>query len=220
MAPAIRSIAVLPREDLSSQASQEYFADGLTDELITNLAKLNSVRVISRTSVMRYKMTRKPVHQIGRELSVDAVVEGAVVRSPEKVRISVRLVHVQGESHVWAESYERTADDIVLLQNAVARAIAEQIRGRLTSQERNRFTPTNRVDSAAYEAYLEGRYFWEKRQESALRKAVERFNRRLRGTRPTPGRMPVWPMPTSSWEAGRSTRCLPPRHSRKPMPPP
>ena len=177
--PQIRSLAVLPLEDLSGGASQEYFADGLTDELITNLAKLNSVRVISRTSVMRYKKTRKPVQQIGRELSVDAVVEGAIVRSPEKVRISVRLVHVPGDRHVWAESYERTADDIVLLQNEVARAIAEQIRGRLTAQEQSRFAAVGRVDPAAYEAYLEGRFFWEKRQEDQVRKAVDRFQRAI-----------------------------------------
>jgi tetratricopeptide (TPR) repeat protein len=128
---------------------------------------------------MQYRKTRKPVQQIARELNVDALVEGAIVRSPDTVRISVRLVHAPGDRPVWAESYERAAGDIILLQNEVARAVAEQLRGRLTPREARRFAATDRVNPAAYEAYLEGRYFWNKRQESALLKAVERFQQAI-----------------------------------------
>jgi TolB-like protein/DNA-binding winged helix-turn-helix (wHTH) protein len=131
----IRSIAVLPLDNLSGDASQDYFSDGMTDELITDLAKIKALRVISRTSVMRYKGTHTPLPEIARTLKVDAIVEGSVLRSGEQVRITAQLIQVPADKHLWAESYEGNLSDTLGLQNNVARAIAEQIRIEVTPQE-------------------------------------------------------------------------------------
>src|SRR5579862_4011124 len=133
--PAIRSLAVLPLENLSGEASQDYFADGMTDELITDLAQISALRVISRTSAMVYKGARKPLPQIARELNVDAVVEGTVLRSGDQVRITAQLIQAADDKHLWAESYEGNVRDTLALQNKVAGAIAEQIRINLNPQE-------------------------------------------------------------------------------------
>ncbi len=124
----IRSLAVLPLDNLSGDASQDYFADGMTDELITDLAQISALRVISRTSVMAYKHARKPLPEIARELNVDAVVEGTVLRSGDQVRITAQLIQAPADKHLWAQSYEGKLRDTLALQNKVARAIAEQIR--------------------------------------------------------------------------------------------
>jgi len=174
-APKIRSLAVLPLENLSGDAGQEYFTDGMTDELITHLAQIRALRVISRTSVMTYKSARKPLAEIARELNVEAVVEGSVLRSGERVRITAQLIQVPADKHVWAQSYEGNVRDTLTLQNRVARDIAEQIRFTLNRQERAALETSKTVNPEAYEAYLKGRFFWNKRTGDGLRKAIEYF---------------------------------------------
>jgi TolB-like protein/DNA-binding winged helix-turn-helix (wHTH) protein/Flp pilus assembly protein TadD len=158
-APRLRSIAVLPLENLSGDPSQEYFADGMTEELITDLAKVGALRVISRTSVMRYKGTNKGLPEIARELNVDGIVEGSVMRSGNRVRITAQLLHAPTDRHLWAEAYERDLGDVLRLQNEVAQAIAQQVRAQLTPQQQARFRSAGSVNPDAYEAYLRGRYY-------------------------------------------------------------
>jgi TolB-like protein/DNA-binding winged helix-turn-helix (wHTH) protein/Tfp pilus assembly protein PilF len=175
----IRSIAVLPLDNLSGDASQDYFSDGMTDELITDLAKIKALRVISRTSVMRYKGTHTPLPEIARTLNVDAIVEGSVLRSGEQVRITAQLIKVPADKHLWAESYEGNLSDTLALQNEVARAVAEQIQIEVTSQERAELKSVKKIDPDAYEDYLKGRYFWNKRTADGLKKAVDYFNQAI-----------------------------------------
>jgi TolB-like protein/DNA-binding winged helix-turn-helix (wHTH) protein/Tfp pilus assembly protein PilF len=175
----IRSLAVLPLENLSGDASQDYFADGMTDELITDLAQISALRVVSRTSVVMYKGTRKPLPEIARELNVDAVVEGTVLRSGEQVRITAQLIQAPADKHLWAESYEGNLRDTLALQNQVARAIAEQIRIELTPHEQRVLKSARVVDPKAYEDYLKGRYFWNKRTADGLKKAVDYFDQAI-----------------------------------------
>src|SRR5467141_3939223 len=158
-APRLRSIAVLPLENLSGDPSQEFFADGMTDELITDLAKVSALRVISRTSVMRYKGTKKGLPEIARELNVDGIVEGSVMRSGNRVRITAQLLHAPTDKHLWAEAYERDLGDVLRLQNEVAQAIVLQVRAQLTPQQQARFRSAGSVNPDAYEAYLRGRYY-------------------------------------------------------------
>lgn len=174
----VRSLAVLPLENLSSD-SEDYFADGMTDELITNLAQIHALRVISRTSVMVYRGARKPLPQIARELNVDAVVEGTVLRSGNQVRITAQLIHAPDDKHLWAASYEGDVRDTLALQKKVARAIAEQIRIQLTPQEAAGLEKVRAVSPEAYENYLRGRYFWNKRSADSVKKAVDYFNRAI-----------------------------------------
>jgi TolB-like protein/DNA-binding winged helix-turn-helix (wHTH) protein/Tfp pilus assembly protein PilF len=178
-APVVRvgSLAVLPLENLSRDVEQEYFADGMTDELITHLAKISALRVISRTSVMRFKGTRKSLPEIARELNVDAVVEGTVERSAQRVRVTAQLIQVNPEQHLWAERYERPLGDVVVLQGELARRISDAIHIKLTPQDRQRLALIQPVDQQAYEAYLKGRYYWGKRTEEATKKAIEFFTR-------------------------------------------
>ena len=178
--PMIRSLAVLPLENLSGDASQDYFADGMTDELITNLGQIGALRVISRTSVMTYKGVRKPLAQIAAELNVEAVVEGSVLRSGERVRITAQLIQVPADKHIWAQSYEGDVRDTLTVQNRVARAIAEQIRVTLNRQEQATLEKSKTVNPEAYEAYLKGRYFWNKRTGDGLRTAIEYFSRAIK----------------------------------------
>jgi TolB-like protein/DNA-binding winged helix-turn-helix (wHTH) protein/Flp pilus assembly protein TadD len=174
--PVIRSLAVLPLESLSADASEDYFADGITDELITDLAQISALRVISRTSVMAYKRARKPLPQIARELNVDAVVEGTVLRSGNQVRITAQLIQAPDDKHLWARSYEGDLRDTLALQNNVARAIADQVRINLTPREQLILKTVRSVNPEAYEAYLKGRYFWNKRTGEGLKKAIEYFD--------------------------------------------
>ena len=175
----IRSLAVLPLESLSTDASQDYFADGMTDELITDLGQISALRVISRTSVMPYKRARKSLPQIAKELNVDAVVEGAVLRSGDRVRITAQLIEAAADKHLWAGSYEGDLRDALTLQNQVARSIAEQIRISLSPQEQAVLKSAKVVNPGAYEAYLKGRYFWNKRTADGLKTAVEYFNQAI-----------------------------------------
>jgi TolB-like protein/DNA-binding winged helix-turn-helix (wHTH) protein/Tfp pilus assembly protein PilF len=175
----IRSLAVLPLESLSADASQDYFADGMTDELITDLGQISALRVISRTSVMPYKRARKPLPQIAKELNVDAVVEGTVLRSGDRVRITAQLIEATADKHLWAGSYEGDLRDALTLQNQVARSIAEQIRISLSPQEQAVLKSAKVVNPEAYEAYLKGRYFWNKRTADGLKTAVDYFNQAI-----------------------------------------
>jgi TolB-like protein/Tfp pilus assembly protein PilF len=169
----IASIAVLPLQDLSGDPSQEYFAYGLTDALVTDLAQIRALRVISPTSVMRYKGTQKPLPEIGRELSVDAVVEGSVVRSGSRVRIAAQLVETRTDAHLWAQSYEGDVRDLLALQSQVAQAIAKQVRVTLTPDERLRLRTVRAVTPEAHEAYLKARYYWNKRTPQDLLRSIE-----------------------------------------------
>ncbi len=175
----IRSLAVLPLENLSADASQNYFADGMTDELITDLAQISALRVISRTSVMVYKGVRKPLPQIARELNVDAVVEGTVLRSGDQVRITAQLIDAATDKHLWSQSYEGELRDTLALQNRVAAAIADQIRINLTPREQAALKNVKAVNPDAYESYLKGRYFWNKRTADGLKAALAYFNQAI-----------------------------------------
>jgi TolB-like protein/DNA-binding winged helix-turn-helix (wHTH) protein/Tfp pilus assembly protein PilF len=179
-AASVRSVAVLPLENLSSDPAQEYFADGMTDELITDLAKIGGLRVVSRTSVMQYKGARKPLRQIGRELNVDAVVEGTVLRSGNQVRITAQLIQATTDRHLWAESYEGNARDVLKLQNEVASAIVNQVSIKLTPQEQALLSSSRPVNLEAHEAYLKGRFLWHERTTQGLQKAIEYFNEAIR----------------------------------------
>jgi TolB-like protein/DNA-binding winged helix-turn-helix (wHTH) protein/Flp pilus assembly protein TadD len=172
----IRSLAVLPLESLSNDASQDYFADGMTDELISNLGQISALRVISRTSVMVYKHARKPLPQIARELNVDAVVEGTVLRSGDRVRITAQLIDASSDKHLWSQSYEGELRDTLALQNQVARAIADQIRISVNPQEQAALKNVKVVNPQAYESFLKGRYFWNKRTADGLKVALAYFN--------------------------------------------
>jgi TolB-like protein/DNA-binding winged helix-turn-helix (wHTH) protein/Flp pilus assembly protein TadD len=177
--PVIRSLAVLPLESLSNDASQDYFADGMTDELISDLGQIRALRVISRTSVMAYKHTRKSLPQIARELNVDAVVEGSVLRSGDQVRITAQLIEAATDRHVWSQSYQGALRDTLTLQNNVARAIADEIRISLNPQEQAALRHATVVNPVAYESYLKGRYFWNKRTANGLKSALAYFNQTI-----------------------------------------
>jgi TolB-like protein/DNA-binding winged helix-turn-helix (wHTH) protein/Flp pilus assembly protein TadD len=157
--PPLRSIAVLPLENFSGDSSQDYFVDGMTDELITDLAKVSALRVTSRTSVMRYKGTKKSLPEIARELNVDGVVEGSVTRSGNRVRITAQLLYAPSDQHLWADTYERDLGDVLKLQSEVAQAIAQQVRVQVTPDQQARLRSARPVNPEAYEAYLKGRYY-------------------------------------------------------------
>jgi TolB-like protein/DNA-binding winged helix-turn-helix (wHTH) protein/tetratricopeptide (TPR) repeat protein len=179
-APRIESLAVLPLHNLSHDPEQEYFSDGMTDELITDLAKVGSLRVISHTSVERYKETKRPLPEIARELGVDAVVEGTILRSGDHVRITAQLIDARSDRHLWAESYERDLRDVLALQSEVASDIATEIQIKVTSHA---ITPSGRshpINPEAHEAYLKGRYFWNKRSEEDVRKGIAYFEQAIR----------------------------------------
>lgn len=173
-AEPIRSLAVLPLRDLSPDSGQEYLADGITEDVITNLAQMLPLRVISRTSVMRYKHTDKPITQIARELGVEAIVEGAVARSADRVSVTVQLIDATEDRHLWAQKYDRRVADTMAIEAELSQAIAGQVSGALNSRqvEPIRSRP---VDQQVYELYLLGRYHWNKRTEADLAKAEEYF---------------------------------------------
>jgi TolB-like protein/DNA-binding winged helix-turn-helix (wHTH) protein len=172
----IHSIAVLPLENLSGDAAQEYLADGLTDELITHLAKLGSLKVISRTSVMQYKSAHKSLREIARTLDVDGIVEGSVVRSGNKVRVTVQLIRAANDQHLWAEDYQRELGDLIDLQREIARTIAQQVALSLNPEQQAYFAQRTLDDPQLNESYLRGLFFWDKRTEPDLRRAIENFN--------------------------------------------
>ncbi|HYA63157.1 MAG TPA: protein kinase [Candidatus Sulfotelmatobacter sp.] len=171
----IRALAVLPLSNLSRDSEQEYFADGMTEALIADLAKIQALRIISRTSVMRYKTTAKSLPEIAAELNVDAVVEGSVLRVGQRVRITAQLIHAATDTHLWAESYERDLQDVLCLQSEVARAIAREIRVAVTPEEKQRLASAPRVNPEAHEAYLKGRFHWHKLSPEHLETALGYF---------------------------------------------
>jgi TolB-like protein/tRNA A-37 threonylcarbamoyl transferase component Bud32/Flp pilus assembly protein TadD len=171
--PEIRSLAVLPLDNLSGDPAQDYFADGMTEEVTTELAKIGELRVISRTSVMQYKGARKTMPEIARELNVDGVIEGSVLRSGDRVRITVQLIHAPTDKHLWADSYERDVRDILALQSEVGRAIANEIKVKLTPQEQGLLTSTRAVKPEALDAYLKGRDYFNQARNMAGAEGVE-----------------------------------------------
>lgn len=175
----VRSLAVLPLENLSGEVAQDYFADGMTDALITDLGKIGSIRVISRTSAMQYKGVHKPLAQIGRELNVDAVVEGSVLRSGNRVRITAQLVEAHEDRHLWAQSYEGDLGDVLNLQSEVASSIASEIRLQLTPQQQAIFKGQRFLNAAAQDAYLRGHYFAQQGTNDDLQKAIRFFNQAI-----------------------------------------
>jgi TolB-like protein/Tfp pilus assembly protein PilF len=172
----INSIAVLPLENLSHDPEQEYFTDGMTDALITDLSKIGALRVISRTSAMQYKGAHKTLPQIARELNVDSIVEGSVMRSANRVRITAQLIRGRTDQHIWAETYERDLRDVLALQSDVAEAIATEIKTKITPQEQSQLRRTRPVDPEAYQLYLKGRYYWNRRSEEGIHRAIEYFS--------------------------------------------
>ena len=175
----IRSLAVLPLANLTGDTGQDYFSEGMTDALITNLASLPALHVISRQSVMRYKGSAKPLPEIARELGVEGVVVGSVVRSGGRVRISAQLVHAPTDRHLWAHSYERPLEDVLALQGEMARAIADQVRVVVGAKESRRLGTQRPVKPDAYDAYLLGRYHWSQRTEPALDRALVHFRKAI-----------------------------------------
>src|SRR6266446_705527 len=174
------SLVVLPLENLSDDQEQDYFADGMTDELIANLAKIRSLRVISRSTAMAYKHTRKPLSEIASELHVDAVVEGTVLRVDKRVRITAELVQVSTDHHLWADTYESQIGDVLALQNRVSSAIVNEIRINLTPEDKQRLAKNPSVSPEAYEDYLKGRYYWNKRSGDGFAKAIRYFENATR----------------------------------------
>jgi serine/threonine protein kinase/tetratricopeptide (TPR) repeat protein len=179
--PTIRSIAVLPMENLSHDPEQEYFVDGMTDELTTDLSKIGALRVISRTSAMHYKGTNKTLPEIARELKVDGVVEGSVMRSGNRVRITAQLIHADTDEHIWGETYERDMGDVLRLQAEVAQTIAQQVRVQLTPQQKARLNSAPSVDPAAYDAFLQGRssFVWGSNSVEGFRVAQSFFQQAI-----------------------------------------
>jgi TolB-like protein len=175
----IDSLAVLPLENLSDDSGEDYFAEGMTDELITELAKIRGLRVISRTSVKVYRGSKKSLSEIARRLNVSAVLEGTVLRFENRLRITVQLIRAQKEEHLWAQSYERELGDILKLQGELASTIATHIHLRLSANDQFRLASARRIDPAAYEAYLRGRFFCNKRTEETLTKARGYFEQAI-----------------------------------------
>lgn len=171
----IRSIAVLPMANLSGDPGQDYFADGMTETLISGLARVGALRVISRTSVMQYKGARKQLPEIGRELNVDAVVEGSVQRAGDRVKITVQLIDVQSDRHLWSETYDRQLQDILHLQNEIARSVTQAIQIKLTPQEETRLAAAPTIDPAAYDFLLRGRYYLDRQTKADNEAAIGMF---------------------------------------------
>jgi TolB-like protein/Tfp pilus assembly protein PilF len=175
----IRAIAVLPLKDLSEDAGHEYFSDSMTEALINSLARIKVLRVISRTSAMQYKGAGKSLPEIARELNVDAVIEGSVLRSGERVRITTRLIHAASDQHLWGETYDRDFLDILSLQSEISRQVANEVMIILSPEENARLASGRLVNRDAHESYLKARYYWNKRSDDGVKKAVAYFHRAI-----------------------------------------
>ncbi len=175
----IRSLAVLPLDNLSRDSDQLYFVDGMHEALIASLAKIDALKVISRTSALRYRDSDKPLRQIGRELGVDAIVEGSVLRTGDRVRISAKLVHASSDTHLWAESYEAELSDVMRLQSSTARAIAREIQIAVTEEDEARLQSDERVDRVAFEEFLRGRHHLNQRTRDEIFLSLELFRRSI-----------------------------------------
>ena len=178
--PRITALAVLPLDNLSGDPTQEYFADGMTEALIGNLAAIRALRVVSRTSVMRFKGATRSVSEIAQALNVDALVEGSVRRTSDRVRVSVQLVHAATDTHLWAREYERGLTDILKLQGEVARAVAEEIEVHITAEERARLASAGAVNPAAYQEYLLGQHYLWRLTDEDLTRAIDHFEQAIR----------------------------------------
>jgi adenylate cyclase len=176
----IDSIAVLPLANLSSEQGQDFFADGITEALITELAKIGSLRIVSRTTVMRYKGTTESIGQIARTLRVRGILEGSVVKSGDRLRITVQLIHAGSDQHLWTEVYEGAIADVLEVQSKVARDVAEGIRAQVSRDEKARLTVSRKVSPEAYSLYLKGRYFARILTEEGQRKAIRHFQKSIR----------------------------------------
>jgi TolB-like protein/DNA-binding winged helix-turn-helix (wHTH) protein/Tfp pilus assembly protein PilF len=176
---AIHSIAVLPLENLSGDPTQDYFAEGVTDALINNLAQIRAVNVISRTSAMRYKGSKKALPEIARELNVDAIVEGTVQRFGGRVRVTANLIRAATDSHLWSHGYESDTSDVLKMETDIARAIAGEIRVQLTTQEQARLASAPEIDPRSHELYLLGRYHLYRANEKDLQEAIRYFERAI-----------------------------------------
>ncbi|MDH3252569.1 MAG: guanylate cyclase, partial [Ignavibacteria bacterium] len=169
-------LAVLPLANFSSEAEDEYFSDGMTEELISKLSQINGLRVIARTSVMRYKDTKIPIAEIGRELKVGTVLEGSVRKSADKLRITVQLIDVESEEHIWSHDYDREDRDVFAIQSDIAHHVAEMLRLRLLSGEKHRIEKMGTENLEAFNLYLKGRYYLNMRTGEGLEKSVMNFN--------------------------------------------
>jgi TolB-like protein/DNA-binding winged helix-turn-helix (wHTH) protein/Flp pilus assembly protein TadD len=177
--PTIRSLAVLPLQSLSGDPSQQYFADGMTEALIGSLSRIHDLRVISRTSVMRFKETRQTIPEIARALHVDAVLEGAVIREGDQIRIHAQLIRGATDEHIWAGEYQREYRGILVLQDEVAKTIAQRIQINLTPQDQVSLARSRAVDPEAYEDYLKGRYYFNQRTTDTLNKSIGYFRQAI-----------------------------------------
>jgi TolB-like protein/DNA-binding winged helix-turn-helix (wHTH) protein/Flp pilus assembly protein TadD len=177
--PVIHSLAVLPLQNLSGDPSQDYFADGMTEELIGRLSRIQGLRVISRTSAMHFKNTQLSVPEIAKMLGVEAIVEGSIVREGRQVRVHAQLIRAATDEHIWAEKYEREYGSLLEVQEEVARSIAEQVEVSLTPEDRARLASRHAVDPEAHENYLKGRYYFNQRTEDALNKSIASFQQAI-----------------------------------------
>lgn len=208
-APRIRSIAVLPLANLSGDSAQEYFADGMTEAIVTRLGMSPGLRVISHTSAMHYKGTRETLPEIGRELNVDAVVEGAVLRAGSRVRVTARLVEASTDRHLWAETYERDLQDVLGLQDAIAQAIANEVQIRVSSSQQSPAASTRSrpVDPEAYDRYLRGRAEWNERTARGFRRSIEYFAQAIQKDS---GYAPAWAGLSDAYAGLGAFNFLPP----------
>lgn len=208
--PLIRSVAVLPLTEIGAGATDEYFADGMTEELITELASMSSLRVISRTSVMQFKKSLRPIPQIGHELAVDAVIEGTVRRSGDRVRITVKLVRTSPERLIWADAYEGDIQDVLKLQRDIAQDIARNVQTSLARQQRPPAVPYKRVDPETHEDYLRGRYFLAKRTTQSMKTAADYFQRTIQRD---PQYAPAYAALASTYDMLGSYEVIPPANA-------
>lgn len=208
--PRIHSIAVLPLENLSGDSAQEYFAEGMTEALVTRLGKTGGLRVISHTSAKHYKGTRETLPEIARRLHVDAVIEGAVLRVGNRVRVTAQLIEASTDRHLWAETYESDLRDVLGLQDAIARAITNEVQIRLSSSQPSPVASTRArpVDPDAYDLYLRGRAEWNEWTEQGSRKGIEYFQRALQKD---PGYAPAWAGLSDAYDHLGRFGFLPPR---------
>ena len=203
----IRSLAVLPLANRSGDPTQEFFADGMTDALIADLAQIGALRVISRTSAMRFKGSDRPLPEIARELRVDGVVEGSALLAGGRVRITVQLIEAASDRSLWARSYERELTDILSLQSEVARAIADEVRVQVTPEERTRLEPKGPVNPAAHVAYLQGRFLWNRWTTEAFQQSLVRYREALAAD---PGYALAWAGLADSYATLGNTNAMPP----------
>jgi len=203
----IRSLAVLPLANRSGDPAQEFFVDGMTDALIADLAQIAALRVISRTSAMRFKGSDKPLPEIARDLHVDGIVEGSALLAGGRVRITVTLIEAATDRSLWAKSYERELTDILTLQSEVARAIAEEVRVQVTPEERTRLEPKGPVNPAAHVAYLQGRYLWNRWNTESFRLSLERYREAIEAD---PGYALAWAGLADSYATLGNTNAMAP----------